>query len=246
MPGNRPEASRARAARVAFVVEAEPIDQRGVLGQAGTAAVSANPPAAAASAVPTSTKPKPRRSSAPGASAFLSKPAARPSGCGKRKPNASTAKTRVAFRDRQRRREAQRRERRAMRVLRRAAGRARAARDRPASSSSREGSEHMTAVGAERQRARPDNGGEIQNVVKMRKQRPAARRLPAQRRPERGGVDRRRARDRRGRRTISPPSPRPDRRPRNGCSRRRGRPPRPRTRPPIRRRAIRRRRRSCI
>ena len=70
-------------------------------------------------------------------------------------------------------------------------------------------SEDMAPVGAERQRARPAHGRKRQGRIEMRKQRAAARRLPAQ---SRRRAHRRRpppARDRRARRTIWRPSRRP-------------------------------------
>ena len=83
--------AQARFGRVvAFVVEAEPVDHRRVVAQAERCAASDCPDCGSGVTVPTSAKPKPSPSSASGTSAFLSKPAAMPSGLGKSIPQTFT------------------------------------------------------------------------------------------------------------------------------------------------------------
>ncbi len=50
-------------------------------------------------------------------------------------------------------------------------------------------SEHVMSVFTQRQGTRPNDRVERQRPIEMREQRPAARRLPAQRRPQRVGLD---------------------------------------------------------
>ena len=139
--------------------------------------------------VPTSTKPKPSLSIAPGTSAFLSKPAASPSGLGNFSPRISTARRGSEEGALAERSDLQGVDRRPMGRLRRQAfqngacdfGQAHAARL----------PKTWRAVRAKRQRARPDDGAHRQGGVKMREERAAPRRLPAQVRTQGFGVDRR-------------------------------------------------------
>ena len=83
MPPRTARASRARGGVIAVVIEAEAVDERAVRAQAKEPRTRDCPPAGAASAC----RPRQSRSRAPsiasGTSAFLSNPAARPSGFGK-------------------------------------------------------------------------------------------------------------------------------------------------------------------
>ena len=165
--------------------------------------------------VPTSTKPKPSRSSASGTSAFLSKPAAMPTGLGNVRPKACTRELRVVRRGARQRRELQRLERQRMRGLgiERAQQRPRQAVEQRDHGSS---SGNTWPVGAERQRLHPEHRRERQRAIEMRKQCAAARGLLAQRGAERRRVDRDQHADRPRRRNAAPRSRRPARRWRNG------------------------------
>ena len=198
----------------AVVVEAEAVDDGRVLVRDGTDAARALPSCGRGVSVPTSTKPKPSFSIAPGTSAFLSNPAASPSGLGNRNPRISTASRGSAGRRLRRRSDLQRVDRRAMRRLRRQTVENRTLRLWRASRL--EAPENVAPVRAERSGTRPYDGAHRQGGVEMGKERPAPRGLPAQVRAQALPRRPRPRSNRPGRRTIWPPSPGPARRSKNG------------------------------
>ena len=164
---------------------------------------------------PTSTKPKPSRNSASDTSAFLSKPAARPTGLGNVRPNAARASFASSGAGRG-----------SGASFERAAAPARApSPDRACAAAARRGG-RTGAITArapgtrgrrpERQRLHPAHRRERQRAVEMREQRAAARGLVAQRGAERRGVDRDQHQIALRRRNAAPRSRRPARRSRNG------------------------------
>ena len=82
----RPSRSRCERRLLPLIVEAEPIDDRPGPRASGRCAGAALPLCARGVSVPTSTKPKPMARSSRGTRAFLSKPAAMPTGLGKSRP----------------------------------------------------------------------------------------------------------------------------------------------------------------
>ena len=156
--------------------------------------------------VPTSTKPNPKASVASNASAFLSKPAARPTGLGKSSPKtfvarrgSSGAGSRLG-----KSRSAAIVRRCASSASARAAGRSRRRRN---IRSWREARKVVVSVGVQRQRLDPGDGGERQFTVKMGEEFAAARNLPFQRvaKPRRvDGDEQQVALDRRNAARLSP------------------------------------------
>ena len=112
--------------------------------------------------VPISTKPKPSARSASGTSHCLSKPAARPTGLGKRRAEGRDRKARIVRGRRQRGRELQRPDRQPVRRLRVERVEERAARSRTGRRSRRKVRNDVAAVRTEGQRLRPAHGRERQ------------------------------------------------------------------------------------
>src|SRR5690606_9118231 len=144
--------------------------------------------------LPTSTRPKPSRSSGPTASAFLSKPAARPIGLAKRRPHSRTARlgssiaaargTRPALSRRSTRPWARSGSSRNSSGL--SQGKGSSAIPRAVSVERRE---DVPAVGAQRQVLGAPHGRDREWAVEMREQGAAARGLPLQCRAEGRGID---------------------------------------------------------